>query len=182
MLYIHPDECVDCGACEPVCPVEAIFYEDDVPEQWSHYTDQRRFLRRVGIAGRCGQGVGMTENDPQAASRIWRCRARTPEPAGGSNLLAAECRRLCPSSLGHLADAKALAGAHPMVPVDLPSALVDPVAPLIQRRWRRPVPPLAIRATAGTARLRESVVAALVRRYGITRLTEAAVLPVIGTR
>jgi NAD-dependent dihydropyrimidine dehydrogenase PreA subunit len=34
MLYIHPDECVDCGACEPVCPVEAIFYEDDVPEEW----------------------------------------------------------------------------------------------------------------------------------------------------
>ncbi len=29
-LYIHPDECVDCGACEPVCPVEAILYEDDV--------------------------------------------------------------------------------------------------------------------------------------------------------
>jgi len=28
MLYIHPDECVDCGACEPVCPVEAIFYKD----------------------------------------------------------------------------------------------------------------------------------------------------------
>ncbi|KRD51669.1 ferredoxin [Microbacterium sp. Root280D1] len=28
-LYIHPDECVDCGACEPVCPVEAIYYEDD---------------------------------------------------------------------------------------------------------------------------------------------------------
>lgn len=34
-LYIHPEECVDCGACEPVCPVEAIFFEDDVPEQWS---------------------------------------------------------------------------------------------------------------------------------------------------
>ncbi len=37
MLYIHPDECVDCGACEPVCPVEAIFYEDDVPDQWHEY-------------------------------------------------------------------------------------------------------------------------------------------------
>lgn len=36
-LYIHPDECVDCGACEPVCPVEAIFYEDDTPEEWSEY-------------------------------------------------------------------------------------------------------------------------------------------------
>ena len=32
MLYIQPDECVDCGACEPVCPVTAIFYEDDTPE------------------------------------------------------------------------------------------------------------------------------------------------------
>jgi NAD-dependent dihydropyrimidine dehydrogenase PreA subunit len=31
-LYIHPDECVDCGACEPVCPVEAIYYEDDLSE------------------------------------------------------------------------------------------------------------------------------------------------------
>ena len=32
MLYIHPDECVDCGACEPVCPVEAIFSEEDIPQ------------------------------------------------------------------------------------------------------------------------------------------------------
>ena len=37
MLYIHPDECVDCGACEPVCPVEAIYYEDDVPGESSDY-------------------------------------------------------------------------------------------------------------------------------------------------
>jgi len=33
MLYIHPDECIDCGACEPVCPVEAIFANDAVPEE-----------------------------------------------------------------------------------------------------------------------------------------------------
>ena len=37
-LYIHPDECVDCGACDPVCPVEAIFYIDDVPDKWADYT------------------------------------------------------------------------------------------------------------------------------------------------
>lgn len=37
MLYLHPDECVDCGACEPVCPVEAIYYEDDLPDQWADY-------------------------------------------------------------------------------------------------------------------------------------------------
>ncbi len=38
MLYIDPDECIDCGACEPACPVEAIFEEDAVPEQWTEYT------------------------------------------------------------------------------------------------------------------------------------------------
>lgn len=36
-LYIHPDECVDCGACEPVCPVEAIYYEDDLPDDLQPY-------------------------------------------------------------------------------------------------------------------------------------------------
>lgn len=30
-VYIHPDECIDCGACEPECPVEAIFDEADLP-------------------------------------------------------------------------------------------------------------------------------------------------------
>ena len=37
MLVIHPDECIHCGACEPECPVEAIFEDDDVPEKWSDY-------------------------------------------------------------------------------------------------------------------------------------------------
>jgi len=37
MLYIHPDECVDCGACEPVCPVGAIFFESDLPPELTHY-------------------------------------------------------------------------------------------------------------------------------------------------
>jgi ferredoxin len=31
-LYIHPDECIDCGACEPECPWQAIFEEAAVPE------------------------------------------------------------------------------------------------------------------------------------------------------
>ncbi|QBI21188.1 ferredoxin family protein [Egibacter rhizosphaerae] len=37
MLYIQPDECIDCAACEPVCPVEAIFYEDDIPQVWEEF-------------------------------------------------------------------------------------------------------------------------------------------------
>ena len=31
MLYIHPDECIDCGTCEFACPVNAIYNEDDLP-------------------------------------------------------------------------------------------------------------------------------------------------------
>jgi ferredoxin len=37
MLYIHPDECIDCGACEPECPVSAIFPEEDVPDNMKEY-------------------------------------------------------------------------------------------------------------------------------------------------
>lgn len=36
-LVIHPDECIDCGACEPVCPTKAIFSESDLPEKWNEY-------------------------------------------------------------------------------------------------------------------------------------------------
>jgi ferredoxin len=38
-LYIHPDECIDCGACVPACPVEAIFALDEVPEKWKNYIE-----------------------------------------------------------------------------------------------------------------------------------------------
>ena len=38
MLYIDPAECIDCGACEPACPVEAIFEEDAVPDKWKDFT------------------------------------------------------------------------------------------------------------------------------------------------
>jgi len=37
-LYIHPDECIDCGACVDPCPVDAIFAEEDVPDRWQQYT------------------------------------------------------------------------------------------------------------------------------------------------
>ena len=37
MLYINPDECIDCEACVPECPVEAIYHEDDVPDDMKDY-------------------------------------------------------------------------------------------------------------------------------------------------
>jgi NAD-dependent dihydropyrimidine dehydrogenase PreA subunit len=63
MLYIHPDECVDCGACEPVCPVEAIFYEDDVPEQWKDYYNANvEFFDDLGSPGGAAK-VGKIDKD-----------------------------------------------------------------------------------------------------------------------
>jgi len=38
-LYIDPDACIDCGACEPECPVDAIFEADNVPAQWHGYIE-----------------------------------------------------------------------------------------------------------------------------------------------
>jgi NAD-dependent dihydropyrimidine dehydrogenase PreA subunit len=36
-LFIDPDECIDCSACEPACPVNAIYFEDDVPADQHQY-------------------------------------------------------------------------------------------------------------------------------------------------
>ena len=36
-LFIDPAECIDCNVCEPECPVEAIFIDDEVPTEWEHF-------------------------------------------------------------------------------------------------------------------------------------------------
>ena len=41
-LFINPDECIDCGACEPECPVTAIFPEEDVPMNQKQYVQINR--------------------------------------------------------------------------------------------------------------------------------------------
>jgi NAD-dependent dihydropyrimidine dehydrogenase PreA subunit len=66
-LYIHPDECVDCGACEPVCPVEAIYYEYDLPEALKVYQqDNERFFTET-LPGR-----GSPLDSPGGAAKTGR--------------------------------------------------------------------------------------------------------------
>ena len=36
-LFIDPQECIDCAACEPECPVQAIFLQEDLPDNLAHY-------------------------------------------------------------------------------------------------------------------------------------------------
>jgi formate hydrogenlyase subunit 6/NADH:ubiquinone oxidoreductase subunit I len=38
-LYIDPDECICCNACTDVCPVSAIFDEDELPAEWAGYRE-----------------------------------------------------------------------------------------------------------------------------------------------
>ena len=43
-LVIHPEECIDCNACVPVCPTEAIYADDELPEEWAHYLEWNEHL------------------------------------------------------------------------------------------------------------------------------------------
>jgi NAD-dependent dihydropyrimidine dehydrogenase PreA subunit len=82
MLHIHADECVDCGACEPACPVEAIYYEDDLPDTPRGYTGENAWffteplpghLEPLGSPGGAAT-LGMVGADTPLAGglRIWR--------------------------------------------------------------------------------------------------------------
>lgn len=51
-LYINPHECVDCGACEPACPVDAIMPADDVPERSAAHVDDNALFFTMTHAGR----------------------------------------------------------------------------------------------------------------------------------
>ena len=53
-LFIDPDECIDCGACEPACPVSAIFAEEDVPDDQKDYVeiDALYFKDKDGARGK----------------------------------------------------------------------------------------------------------------------------------
>jgi NAD-dependent dihydropyrimidine dehydrogenase PreA subunit len=73
MLYIHPDECVDCGACEPVCPVEAIYYEDDLPGEWQVYTGENAKFFTDALPGR-DKPLG----SPGGAARTGKVGTDTP--------------------------------------------------------------------------------------------------------
>jgi ferredoxin len=65
MLYIQPEECIDCAACEPACPVEAIFYEDDVPDEWKQFTPINKEFFEESVTG-LGSPGGASTVDPYA--------------------------------------------------------------------------------------------------------------------
>jgi NAD-dependent dihydropyrimidine dehydrogenase PreA subunit len=78
MLYINPVECVDCGACEAVCPSNAVFYEMDVPDEqkrfediqseWAAEHEARGGSKRRGVIGADHPFVAALPPNPKAGS------------------------------------------------------------------------------------------------------------------
>jgi ferredoxin len=71
------NECVDCGACEPVCPVEAIYYEDDLRGKWQGYARENARFFAEPLPGR-----GEPLSSPGGAAKLGVVGADTPFVAG----------------------------------------------------------------------------------------------------
>ena len=66
MLYIDPEECIDCDACVEACPVDACFAEDQLPEEWENYTKiNADYFARASDAG-----AGRARLDPAMLDRF----------------------------------------------------------------------------------------------------------------
>lgn len=63
MLYIHPDECVDCGVCLSFCPVEAIYEDSRLPVPLAHFLAVNREFFEAGVSG-LGSPQGASETGP----------------------------------------------------------------------------------------------------------------------
>ena len=75
MMYIHPEECIDCGACESACPQEAIFFEEDLPAKWSAFTESgRAFFADLGSPGGA-EALGRIGHDTAMVAALPRTSA-----------------------------------------------------------------------------------------------------------
>jgi ferredoxin len=85
ILVIDPEECIDCGACEPECPVEAIFPEDALPDKWEPFV-------RINYA--YGDGIDVVNKlveeqrgDDDGSAGVREPRRPPPESPGDSDVL-----------------------------------------------------------------------------------------------
>lgn len=85
ILVIDPEECIDCGACEPECPVEAIFPEDALPEKWSPFV-RINYAYGDGLA-RVDELVEQLRGGDDGASGVREPRVPPPDAPGGGDAL-----------------------------------------------------------------------------------------------
>jgi NAD-dependent dihydropyrimidine dehydrogenase PreA subunit len=70
MMYIHPDECVDCGACEAACPVSAIFYSFDLTPETERFLEiNAQFFDEIG-SPQGASNLGKAGRDPEFVTHL----------------------------------------------------------------------------------------------------------------
>ena len=79
MLYIHPDECIDCGACVPACPVAAIYDSPEATPSIQKSLIEANTIYRVGDAGAVSQAEALVAQ--HAAARPDLMQVPAPERA-----------------------------------------------------------------------------------------------------
>ena len=181
MLYIHPDECVDCGACEPVCPVEAIFYEDDTPEEWKdYYTANVGFFDDLGSPGGAAKMGEIDKDHPFVAALPPQNQdSCSPRPSR----LGSVSSRLPDFPWDDLTAHAATARTHPDGIVDLSVGTpVDPTPAVVQHALCEAADSPGYPTTIGRVDTRQACLAWLSRRHGVDGLGLDAVLPVVGSK
>ena len=124
MFYIHPDECVDCDACEPECPVTAIFPEDDLPGEWKQCT-----AVNAGWFETTGWGLPVVRRKraPRRRTMRWR-RAGRPSRLARAGSVAARSGRAGGRRMPHPSDSEVAAAKRPPAVVGLGYLVVQLLA------------------------------------------------------
>ena len=97
-LAINPDECIDCGACEPECPTTAIFEESELPSKWSLYRD----INAVVTGAKDGSEVdtsGWPANLSLTGSAVWPGITTQKTKLAGADEAAKEASKISELSL-----------------------------------------------------------------------------------
>ncbi len=154
MLYINPAECIDCGACQPACPVSAIFPEGDVPEAqakfieinslWYDDPDGARNMIGGGAAPAPAAATPAASGTPEAAPEA----APTPAEAAAEKIPATEAAESPqPAVAASAAPAAAAAAAVPAV-MQVPASLGARTPEVSQYRLPSPLPLALLAAIA----------------------------------
>ena len=124
MLYIDPVACIDCGACEPACPVDAIFDEPDLPDDQAHFTAINELWYSDAPAARAQAGGGAAPAAAPPAPEPAEEAAAEPEPVAAE----AEAEAPAEAEAEPAEAAPAVAAAAAPAPVPVGGGQVEAVA------------------------------------------------------
>ena len=117
ILYIDPVECIDCGACVPVCPEDAIFDEPDLPEDQRHFTEINALWYQDPAAARAQvDGAAAAEAPAEAATAEAPAETATAEAPAEA------------AAAGAPADAAAVAAERAAAPQATAATVSAPIA------------------------------------------------------